>query len=297
MTFEDKVQALRTLGYSPKQSYFLVEAALFSGCFVRRQFRAGYGNEAHRLIQKVMNKGHATSRQFTKRTHLYHLDAYPFYAAIGEANNPNRFAKDSYQIIARLMALDYLLLNRQLHNLRTRQERFEYFGETRRIAKDLIPPYDKSPISVTDSGQVTFAYVDAGKYKHLTFAKWLRRYAPLFRALGSAETVIVSTPLSERIPAAAEIARVFPSAATLPEEVVRYCRTREGIESGRILDPTNFLLPAYARQASHVATVEELAAHYAVWREPGCTVTSSVFLLPFTYKMLGTHGQERADAA
>jgi hypothetical protein len=287
MTFGEQVQALRELGYSAKQAPFLVDAATFSGCFLRRQFSEDYGKPADSLCRKVLALHHAALTVFPPRRHVYYLRSQPFYTAIGLPRNSNRDLKNTHLAIWRLMMFDYVLLNRAASWLRTLEDRYEYFCAGRHIPRAYIPRLDKAPVRLNPDGSVTFAYIEAGEFRQISFGRWLRNYYSLIRALGKAEVVYVTTNPDQFRAADRAFNRVFPT-ANLPEEVLRYCRGREGIESGRITDPRNSLLPEYTKAAAHLATPTELDHYYRQWNRDDA-LTLSLVTLPHDYAFFGSH--------
>jgi hypothetical protein len=87
LTIPERIQALQRLGYGPRESDFLHLAALHSGYFLRRQYcrflGKAAGGTAAALIEKLLNQGHVKGTTFAGNVHIYHLNARPFYAALG----------------------------------------------------------------------------------------------------------------------------------------------------------------------------------------------------------------------
>src|SRR5689334_1466191 len=113
LTNEERIQALERLGYSEREAAFLCIAALHGGYFLRRQYAQflgkSVGGTAAALIEKVLTKGHARGTTFAAGTHIYHLCARPFYAAIGQEDNRNRRLREPATIKNKLMGLDFVL--------------------------------------------------------------------------------------------------------------------------------------------------------------------------------------------
>ncbi len=108
MTNLERQAALERFGYSEREAHFLCLAGLHSGYFLRRQyvdFLGGQdGGNVTQLIEKVLDLSHAEAATYRANTHIYHLSARPFYAALGQEDNRNRRRKELFTIKAKLMA-------------------------------------------------------------------------------------------------------------------------------------------------------------------------------------------------
>ena len=84
---ENRILALREIGYTTREAEFLCLAAVFSGFFLRRQYcqfiNRGSGYPVDQLAKKLIGRGHAREIHTDRRTLLYHLCSRPLYAAIG----------------------------------------------------------------------------------------------------------------------------------------------------------------------------------------------------------------------
>lgn len=142
MTHEDRVQALPERGYTRREAEFLCLAALHSGYFVRRQYcwfvdlSSGWADD--KLVRKLLAKRHARKIPTGRGPILHHLCARRFHTAIDEENNRHRRPRPYLAIRNKLMALDYVLGNRERY-LATEEEKLEYFHRERGISKDLLP--------------------------------------------------------------------------------------------------------------------------------------------------------------
>src|ERR1039457_3697106 len=110
LTNQERIQALQRLGYAARESAFLCPAALHGGYFLRRQYSQflsqSPGGSAAALIEKVLDNGHAKGTTYATNTHIYHLSARPFYAALGQEDNRNRRLRQPATIKNKLMGLD-----------------------------------------------------------------------------------------------------------------------------------------------------------------------------------------------
>lgn len=193
MTYEEQATALRHWGYTPREAGFLVYAALASGYFLRRQFEAAgaSGSQIVRLLDKLLWRGHARQLRAGRCT-IFHLDYAPMYRALGEPGNRNRRSHGPRDIKMRLMSLDFLI-GRKERALLTMPDKMAHLA-TAGIGPEYYPQYIRGnepvryfngchPVTVSDSGKLTFAYVDGGAESVKGFDTWLRRHLSMFSRL------------------------------------------------------------------------------------------------------------------
>ena len=218
MNTSDRGEALQRLGYADREAEFLVLAALHSGYFVRRQYEtfisAPRGRPADRFLQRVTGEGHARSLEYSNRTEVFHLFARAVYRAIGHEDNRNRRPRPNFSIKAKLMALDFVLANRDRRFLGTESEKDPALLWRPRARRSLLPGktyssrrspgqtrryfVEKYPIFVApaeggDSSPITsFCYVDEGVLSTSGFTSFLNRYRRLFVALRRFRLVYVA---------------------------------------------------------------------------------------------------------
>jgi hypothetical protein len=114
MTLDERVRALEPLGFSERQTRFLVTVALHGGFCLRRHYMAFAGLKygagvRHFLDRLVSNK---LARRFAFRAdrgHVYHLHHAAVFEAIGQRDNRNRRRTSPALIARKLMLLDYVL--------------------------------------------------------------------------------------------------------------------------------------------------------------------------------------------
>ena len=112
MTFDERVRALALLGFSERQTRFLVTAALHGGFCLRRQYVkfAGlkYGAGVRDFLDRLVVRKLATRFAFRRdRGHVYHLHASAIYDPIGQPDNRNRRSASAALIARKLMVLGY----------------------------------------------------------------------------------------------------------------------------------------------------------------------------------------------
>jgi hypothetical protein len=114
MTFDERVQALGYLGFTPRQTRFLVTVALHGGFCLRRQYAtyAGieYGKNVRHFLDELVKRGLGRRLQWeSNRGHVYHLTARAVYRALGQDDNRNRRVTAPALIARKLMLLDFVL--------------------------------------------------------------------------------------------------------------------------------------------------------------------------------------------
>ena len=114
MTFDERVTALAPLGFTPRQTRFLVTAALHGGYCLRRQYQAfaglSHGQQVNDFFETLVRRELARSFRYQpNRGHLYHLHATSLYRALAQRDNRNRRQVSPAVIARKLMMLDYVL--------------------------------------------------------------------------------------------------------------------------------------------------------------------------------------------
>ena len=209
VTAEERIGGLKSLGYTEREAAFLPFAAMHSGYFLRRQYEAFIsaprGRPSDRFLQRVVDAGHARSLEYSNRTEVFHLFARAVYRAIGDEDNRNRRPRPNFSIKAKLMALDFVLANRDRRFLGTESEKVQHFcgdlgldesllpgktyssrrspGQTRRYFVEKYPIFVAPAEGGGSSAVTSFCYVDEGVLSTSGFASFLNRYRRLFVAL------------------------------------------------------------------------------------------------------------------
>lgn len=204
MTFDDRVAAIASKGYTDRQARFLVTVLLHSGVCMVRQYcefsGIARGQKTQDFFSTLLARKHAS---FTtdpyQRTRIFHVQHRSLYEAIGQENNRNRKPVPVGAAIERLMLLDAVIGSRDLDWLATEQDKLAHFtrmfgttirreelprlvfGEPPRTTTRYFP--DKLPIGVSSDGQVrVFTFLVTGDDAR-DFRKFLQRHAELLRGL------------------------------------------------------------------------------------------------------------------
>ena len=202
MTWEERVRAMATKGFTERQAGFLVMVMLHSGVCIGRQYctfaRIAYGQKMHEFFGLLLARGYASARTCGhNRARLIHVQYKPFYDAIGEPNNRYRKPVTLGRAIERLMVLDAVLAERDQTWLATEQEKLAHFTLTHRVPRRDLPVLtfragdaetpryfpDKLPVGVNQAkDSYVFLYL-VTRDLPIDFRTFLERHAELLRAL------------------------------------------------------------------------------------------------------------------
>jgi hypothetical protein len=215
MTFDERLAALGPLGFTPRQTRFLVTAALHSGYCLRRQYAAfagvRYGKNVRDFLEALVHRQLAQRVVYQpNRGHVYHLHATALYRALGQRDNRNRRHVSAAVIARKLMLLDYVLQVSEGEWYATEDDKVALFNGERGIALADLPQrmyastdwcteaptryfMHKLPIYLApDRAVVQFVYLVNDETGH-GLAQFLRDHARLFSAL-PAWTVVAICP-------------------------------------------------------------------------------------------------------
>src|ERR1700730_16372592 len=227
MTNDERITAIRELGYSERQGAFLCLATSTAGIFSAvntTAFWAGSGAAMRSVSSKErFAKGHVRAHESANRTVIYHIGAKRLFEAIGEQDNRNRRWRQPYSIKIKLMGFDYVLAHREHHYLATETEKLDYSSGTLGIDRSYLPGRvyrskdgrtktaryfaDKFPLFLSGApgaahAVVCFCYIDGEVRKPSGFDTYLLHYRDLFARLGSFRVVYVAA--DESIPEGGE---------------------------------------------------------------------------------------------
>lgn len=292
MTTNERLNAVRSLGYTPRQAAFLTLVAHHGGYFLRRQYVRFLGQAdgaiVTDLLKRLVTRRHAIRHLGARDTHIYHLSSRPLYAAIDEHDSRNRRPAPPPAIVTKLMTLDVVLGWRDHRVLGTETEKVAFFIEDCGVPRNLLPAtvytsptpaggkttryfVDKSPVAVAPgSSLIVFAYVQGCASGMGGLTSFLRQYQPLFRALGSVSVAYCTnrTETVEQAHRAWEQAfnpqRPTPKSPALAPRLAAHFRQRRGIESGHIKTLTPQDLSQFQADMKTFGSSEHLAL-YRQW--------------------------------
>ena len=238
MTFGERVAAVETLGFSRRQTEFLVTVALHSGFCLRRQYMAfaglKYGAGVRHFLDRLVARGLARRSMFrADRGHVYHLHNTHIYRAINQDNNRNRRRTSPALIARKLMLLDYVLGERSAEWYATEQDKLVLFGTRFGIASVHFPQrvyfarrlneantsryfVQKLPVFLTGEPPVVSLVFLATDTSGQGFCQFLSDHLRLLNRLPAWRIVAVAARDARGLPACTAALRRFADALRTP---------------------------------------------------------------------------------
>lgn len=210
-------EALRGFGYAEEEARFLYLVATHSGYFTCQQFlqfiKTKPGKRSVAFARKVVEKKHATTKDYLRNGRVFHLFSRNLYEAIGRENVRFRRVHSTEYVRTRLIAFDFILRNQSFSYLESEHEKVCFFCERIGIAKKLLPHkryagairerhtdryfVDKFPMfynpAVSLPPVVIFSFIDPGFESMASFKTHLDAYLPLFSKLPKVLLYYVAT--------------------------------------------------------------------------------------------------------
>lgn len=202
MTWEERVHAVESHGFTQRQAGFLTTLMVHSGACMGRHYcayaRIAYGQKMHDFFARLLARKMVTVRPCGhNRALIYHLHYRPLYEAIGEPDNRHRKPMALARAIERLMVLDAVLEDRQLTWLGTEHDKLNHFTLTRPVPREDLPAVtyvgsrtstvryfvDKLPIGVSPDERTTVFLYLVTRPSPIEFRAFLEHHADLLRAL------------------------------------------------------------------------------------------------------------------
>jgi hypothetical protein len=258
MTFDERVQAFLPLGFTPRQTRFLVTVALHSGYCLRRQYaafaRIRYGAVVRDFLDGLVRRDLATRIAYRRnRGFVYHLQSRPLYRAIGQEDNRNHRATSPALIARKLMLLDLAISEPQADWVVTEAEKVALFTERYRVPLAALPQrrcvaggedagdtiryfVHKLPIFLAGDPPIPhFVWLETD-VREEGCASFLRDHAPLLASLPAWAFVAVAPAGAPNVTGCERAFRRLTqhgSAAVAGfdhDELVWYCRARRAVE-------------------------------------------------------------------
>lgn len=275
MTFDERVRALATLGFTERQTRFLVTVALHGGFCLRRQYMAfaglEYGAGVRDFLDRLVTRRLATRFNFrADRGHVYHLQASAIYDPIGQPDNRNRRNVSAALIARKLMILDFVLANPHVEWLGTEEDKVDLFAThfgvpafdlPQRVyvsrSRDQPPTIryfiHKLPISANEGRTVVSLAWLVSETSGQAFEQFLHDHVPLlsclpyWRVIAAAPRHIPGLPACA--PAVSRVAQAFSQPRTMQEcEALRaYYTMLERIERNDLRDVTLAQIQAFQK--------------------------------------------------
>ena len=210
-------EALRYFGYTEEEARFLYLVATHSGYFTCQQFlqfiKMKPGKRSVAFARKVVEKKHASSKEYLRHARVFHLFSRNLYEAIGRENVRFRPVHSTEYIRTRLIALDFILRNQSFTYLESEEQKLSFFCDQIGIEKKILPHkrysgaikdkytdhyfVDKFPMfynpTVELSSVLTFSFIDPGFESMDSFRTHLDAYLTLFTKLPELRFYYVAT--------------------------------------------------------------------------------------------------------
>jgi hypothetical protein len=260
MTFDERVVALAPFGFTPRQTRFLVTAALHSGYCLRRQYLAfagvRYGKNVRDFLEALVRRQLAHRFRYQpNRGHVYHLHAKALYRALAQPDNRNRRQVSPAVIARKLMLLDAVLTVPDAEWYATEEDKVALFTRERGIPlADLpqrvyAPTHRRGPTTTRyfmhklpvylapDRAVVHFVYLVNDDSGH-GLAQFLHDHVRLFSALPAWSVVAVCPRGLHGLPACRTVFDRFavttwrPVTAEGLDDVRWFFATRQLVEGG-----------------------------------------------------------------
>ena len=205
MTFDERVKAVMSHGFTSRQARFLVTVVLHSGVCMDRHYcafaRIAHGQNTTDFFASLVQRKFATAYTCAhKRARIFHLHHRALYDAVGEPHSRFRKPTPIGVAIERMMVLDAVLSSSGVSWLASERDKLAHFcGLLRaRLDQEDFPHItfgngvrrcvrffpDKLPIGVVDEGREhIFGYL-VTRAAPVDFRAFLLRHAELLRALG-----------------------------------------------------------------------------------------------------------------
>lgn len=210
-------EALRGFGYTEEEARFLYLVATHSGYFTCQQFlqfiKTKPGKRSVAFARKVVEKKHASTKDYLRNGRVFHLFSRNLYEAIGRENVRFRRVHSTEYIRTRLIAFDFILRNQSFTYLESENEKVCFFCERMGIDKKILPHkryagairdrhidryfVDKFPMFYNPAASlppvVVFSFIDPGFESMASFKTHLDAYLPLFSKVPDLRLFYVAT--------------------------------------------------------------------------------------------------------
>jgi hypothetical protein len=302
-TFDDRVRALKPLGFSERQTRFLVIVALHGGYCLRRQYLrfAGveYGKNVREFLDGLVERGLAERLTFrADRGYVYHVHARAIYRVIGQEESRNRRVASAALVARKVMLLDYVLEHNEVYWIATEPDKVDIFVERFGVPKIDLPQRtyassrpgsaattryfpDTLPIAVVgDPPGVYFLYLVTDQSGR-DFEQFLLRHSRLFGAL-PAWTVIVLGPAGSPGLTACDVAfarhaqgALFAEPSPLLADLRQYFMMRRVVDQGDLSRLSVADIDRYRHLRGRFAT-PAIDTRYADWLTHGDRVLDQI---------------------
>ena len=291
---------LCSLGYTEREARFLALASLTSGYFLRGQFNdfshLECGAVAQRFIERSIQFGHVTPILGYGKQLIYHVTSRAFYEQLADGDNRNRREHRPETMRRRLMILDYVIDRPTESWLLTDQARRDAFGRLVRAFADACRQAQVQgathrgwlhPISLSESGQLRFSFVDAAVGSFSEWESFLRSRRAFLKEVGKASIVYASCDPVRFRPAQRMFQRIVVGEAAggeIDRERLRaYFQARQLFEQQQYADFDQARLDRL-REDRRVYAGPAFEQLYGQWRQAGESALSHIASSPIKFE-------------
>lgn len=257
----EHLDALQKLGYEHNEAQFLYLVATHSGYFTIQQFldftQQPKGRPVHRFLQKLVQRRHARTTEYARKTYVVNLYSRRVYGLIDKENLRNRRRQSKDLILTRLLILDFVLAHNSQAYFETEADKVAHFHNVLGLSLPALPGriykgvksnrntkryfVDRFPIFLPSfengfglQSVVTFIYCDRATPSLAQYVTHLRAYEKFLRRLPAFNFVYASPNPAKFGRARAFFARLFgESEGVDARHLVRYFQLRLLWESNR----------------------------------------------------------------
>jgi len=311
-------ETIRYFGYTEEEAQFLYLVATHSGYFTCQQFlqflKTKPGKRSVAFARKVVEKKHASAKEYLRNGRVFHLFSRNVYEAIGRENVRFRRVHSTEYIRTRLIAFDFVLRNRGFTYLESEEQKVAFFCNQLGLDKKILPHkrysgaikgnytdryfVDKFPMFYNPAASLphvpTFSFVDPGFESMDSFKTHLDAYLTLFAKLPELRFYYIATRDTNFERAKKLFMGTFERLwnPETPSGLFQYFRTRRTWDEKNYskLGPKDMLFLNDAQERFGNAGIEEL---YQKWRNGQITenvvrTESHKFLTPSQVAFVST---------
>ena len=226
MTDAERIAAVATLGFTPRQAGFLVTVAMHAGVCLSRQYATYsgrvWGQVARDFFAMLVKRRVATAFPCAREgANLYRLQNKAIYRAIGEPDSRLRRPVPLARAVERLMVLDAVLDDPDFVWLGAERDKVAHFHGCTGLAEEHMPRLifrnasgqqtmrcfpDRLPIGCHPDGRAPVFLYLVRAWDPFEFRMFLQRHGPLLRALAEWRVRLLVPPHLEGAEKAHEIA-------------------------------------------------------------------------------------------
>ena len=288
MTDAERINAVAKLGFTPRQSGFLVTVAMHAGVCLARHYAAycglTWGQIVRDFFSMLVKRRLATACPCARAgANLYHLHNKTIYRAIGEPDSRLRRPVALARAVERVMVLDAVIADQDVVWLGAERDKVVHFRSCTSLPEEDMPRLifrnasgratvryfpDRLPIGCHPDGRATVFLYLVRAWDPFEFRMFLQRHGALLRALAEWRIRLLVPPHLEGAEKAHEIACLNEFASPLKPDQLQELRWY--FERRRALGERTLDSEEERFQRAHLMfSKPRYRALYRQWRELG----------------------------